>query len=61
MQKRIILNVKLDGTVEYELQGGKGKVCTKDTNWLDRLLGRVKTRTFKKEFYEHEYVTTEVK
>jgi len=61
MQKKIILEIKTDGTVSYELQGVKGKVCTNESSWLDKLLGKVKSRTFKKEFYEHEYITTEVK
>ena len=60
MQEKIILEIKPDGTVNYEVQGVKGQACTKKTDWLDKLLGRVKSRTFKKEFHEHEYVKTTV-
>lgn len=56
--EKIILEVKPDGSVKYEYQGQRGNACTKRTDWLDRLLGRVKSRTFKKEFHEHEYVKT---
>jgi hypothetical protein len=61
MQKKIILEIKIDGTVGYELQGVKGKVCTKETDWLDKLLGKVKSRTFKKEFYEHDMIMESIK
>jgi hypothetical protein len=38
--KKIILKIHTDGTVTYGVQGVKGKACTKETDWLDKLLGR---------------------
>ncbi len=55
-QQKIVLEIKEDGTVEYEVQGVKGNLCTSKTGWLDKLLGTVKKRTFKKEYHEHELV-----
>lgn len=61
MQQRIILEIKNDGSVSYEVQGVKGNACTGKTDWLDKLLGRVKLRTFKKEYHEHAMVIENTK
>jgi hypothetical protein len=55
-QQKIILEIKEDGTVSYEVQGVKGNLCTAKTGWLDKLLGTVKKRTFKKEYHSPEMV-----
>lgn len=54
--KKIILEIKTNGDVIMEAQGMKGPVCTKETSWLEKLLGRVTSRTLKKDYHEHEYV-----
>jgi len=55
-QQKIILEIHMDGTVTYEVQGVKGNLCTAKSGWLDKLLGTVKKRTYKKEFHAPEMV-----
>ena len=54
--RRIILEIDQDGEVNVEAQGYVGKSCMKDTEWLEKLLGKVTKRTFKKEYHEYEVV-----
>lgn len=58
---KIILEIKEDGSVSYDVQGVKGNLCTKKTDWLDKLLGGVKKRVFKREFHEHEMLVERTK
>lgn len=58
---KIILEIKEDGSIQYEVSGVKGAVCTKKVDWLDKLLGGVKSRIFKKEYHEHALIVENTK
>ena len=53
--EKIIIEIKPDGEAVAEVQGVKGNLCMKKSGWLEKLLGTVKKRTYKKEYYDHAY------
>lgn len=54
--EKIILDIEPDGTTTVEASGFKGKVCTKATEWLEKLLGKVQKRTYKEDYWKEEHV-----
>jgi hypothetical protein len=57
MPKQITVTIDETGEATVDYQGYHGKACMKD-NWLEKLLGTVKRRVFKKEYNEVEVITS---
>ncbi|MHA2290096.1 MAG: DUF2997 domain-containing protein [Promethearchaeota archaeon] len=58
--ENIELEITIDekGNVSYTVNGLKGKTCTEKTKFLDKALGEVAKRDFKRDYYEHPVDTT---
>jgi len=56
----IELEITIDdkGDVAYEVKGAKGRNCTSETAFLDEAIGKVKDRSFKRDYYENGVGTT---
>lgn len=53
---KIEIEIEKDGQARVDVNGIKGGACLKETDWLEKALGKVEKRTFKKEYYEKETV-----
>lgn len=49
--KEIILTFSEDGTVEKEVNGFKSNTCIKDTDFIDKAIGKVKETKMKPEYH----------
>lgn len=56
--ERIEIEIFPDGKVVVEAKGFTGKKCVEDLKWLDDLLGRPSSRTFKDEYRKVEAIKT---
>lgn len=56
--KRIVLEIDEEGKITLDAQGFKGKVCMKETAWLEKILGKTQKVTFKKEYHDVDLVKT---
>lgn len=57
-EERIIVNISTEGDVSIEVQGVKGKKCLGLTEELEKELGVVIDRKYKKEFREQPVQVT---
>jgi hypothetical protein len=51
----IIIEIRPDGEAIVEVKGVKGPLCMKKSGWLEKILGTVKKRSYKKEYHDHAY------
>jgi hypothetical protein len=60
MPGKVVIEVKPNGDIVWEVKGVKGRGCIKSTDWLEKALGgRIKSRVFKKDY--HEVVLQQIK
>lgn len=59
MAKVMKLTFKFDGTVEKETSGFTGQSCAKETEWVEKTLGKVQDRKWKAEAGNAGYLTTD--
>ena len=52
--KTVIVTVQPDGQIESEVQGYKGRVCEKLTQFLDEAFGPAKSCKLKPEYHQTE-------
>jgi hypothetical protein len=60
MSENIELEITIDkkGNISYEVMGVKGNRCTEETEFLDKALGKVTKRDFKRDYYEQRVKRT---
>jgi hypothetical protein len=58
--KKIIVEIKPDGEAIVEVEGSRGPLCLKESGWLEKLLGKVKKRSYKKEYTDKAYILEKV-
>lgn len=53
-KNEIVIDFKLNGQIEVSVQGTKGASCVKETEDLQKLLGKTTSTTLTKEYYQKE-------
>lgn len=52
MSRKIVIDIRKDGTTNIEAFGYKGNNCEKATRPFEEMLGEIKDVDFKNEYYE---------
>jgi hypothetical protein len=52
---KIVIEIRPDGEAVLEVSGVRGPLCMKKSGWLEKLLGTVKKRSYKKEYTDKAY------
>ncbi len=53
-QHEVEINISKTGEVKVHIKGAKGKACLAYSEWLSKLIGKVKEQQYTSEYYEPE-------